>query len=241
MPKRKGASKGAAAAKPNKKKPRGKKPASAGSVTPASGAATADQGRAEAREALFQRLADQEDPSVIGLEGIGVLCEELGLDATTDIRAMVLCFKLGSKARPGEISREEFMEGMQSLHCGDVKDLERIMPSLDLGFMEKRQFRDFYRFAFRFNLEGTMKTLAMDDVLTLLPMAIHDRSKFLDDFIQFLPQSGTTRVSADQWNSFLEFSRDVSEDLQDYDDAAAWPVLLDEFVDWLRNGKLKKD
>lgn len=37
----------------------------------------------------------------------------------------------------------------------------------------------------------------------------------------------------------LEFSRTVHEDLGNYDPTAAWPVVLDEFVEHLRRSAKK--
>jgi DCN1-like protein 4/5 len=44
---------------------------------------------------------------------------------------------------------------------------------------------------------------------------------------------------AKQWHNsafaqVLDFSRAVHEDLGNYDSSAAWPVLLDDFVEYLR-------
>jgi hypothetical protein len=34
--------------------------------------------------------------------------------------------------------------------------------------------------------------------------------------------------------SFLRFSREVSPDLSNYADNPAWPLLLDNFVEWMQ-------
>ncbi|CAG4935251.1 unnamed protein product [Parnassius apollo] len=41
-------------------------------------------------------------------------------------------------------------------------------------------------------------------------------------------------VNRDQWCNILEFSRTVDHHLAAYDADGAWPVMLDEFVEWLR-------
>ena len=41
-------------------------------------------------------------------------------------------------------------------------------------------------------------------------------------------------MNKDQWYNVLEFSRTVNADASNYDEDGAWPVLLDEFVTWLR-------
>jgi Cullin binding len=40
------------------------------------------------------------------------------------------------------------------------------------------------------------------------------------------------------YNSFLEFSVTAGKDLSDYDDEGAWPVLIDEFVEYYRQQHL---
>ena len=54
--------------------------------------------------------------------------------------------------------------------------------------------------------------------MELLPLCMMNRSIFLEEFLEFLPTCGTTRITADQWNSFLEFSHAVSADLSGYEE-----------------------
>mmetsp|Transcript_1784 Transcript_1784/g.3748 ORF Transcript_1784/g.3748 Transcript_1784/m.3748 type:complete len:248 (+) Transcript_1784:103-846(+) len=185
-------------------------------------------------ESIFDRFNDKEerDGLAITLSGIAELCSTLDLDVESDLRAMVLVWKLGSREKPGEISRNEFVTGMAKLGCNTLAQLKALKPALDTGFMETETFRDFYRFCFTFNLEGTLKTIERDVVMALLPMVIGERSTFTARFVEFLPTSGTTRISADQWNSFFEFSQVVDDSFSQYDEDAAWPVLIDEFVEW---------
>lgn len=53
-------------------------------------------------------------------------------------------------------------------------------------------------------------------------------------FNAFLEESKYKVINKDQWCNVLEFSKSVSHDLKNYDEDGAWPVLLDEFVDWFR-------
>lgn len=187
---------------------------------------------------IFEKYADPEDTEVISLEGLGQICEEISIDAEADVRALVMCWKLGAKSKPQEITRTEFTTGMKDLRASSIRDLAAMAPAFDPGFMDTTIFREFYRYCFQFNREGTHKTLEKDLIISLLPMVIGNRSSFVDLFLEFLPQSkGTTRITADQWNSFLEFSLTVDGDFTGYDEDAAWPLLLDEFVDWCRSKK----
>ena len=90
---------------------------------------------------VFNSLADEDDPEIISMEGIAKIAEELKIDASSDVRILVLLWKLGSKAKPGEISRNEFVSGMQSIQKYSFADLREYLPSLDPGFLEKDEFR----------------------------------------------------------------------------------------------------
>lgn len=111
------------------------------------------------REEFFNSLADPEDPECITIEGLGRLCEQLGIDASSDVRALVLALKLGSGSQPGKITRSEFMEGTRLMNVGSCEQIQVRLPSLDPGFMDRTEFREFYKFVFQFNREGTHKTI----------------------------------------------------------------------------------
>ncbi|GFO22345.1 defective in cullin neddylation protein [Plakobranchus ocellatus] len=54
-------------------------------------------------------------------------------------------------------------------------------------------------------------------------------------FHQFLEQTKLKVINKDQWCNILEFSRAIQPDLENYDEDGAWPVMLDEFVEWLKD------
>ena len=168
---------------------------------------------AETAESIFGRFADPErDGLAITIGGLAELCSEIGVDAE-DIRALVLAWKLGAKERPGEIQRGEFINGMQAMRLSTIKGLKAAAPGLDPGFLDADEFRDMFRFCFQFNLEGTLKTIERDVIVELLPLAMCGRSHFTASFTEYLGQSSVTRISADQWNSFLEFSNTVDTEV----------------------------
>ena len=91
------------------------------------------------------------------------------------------------------------------------------------------------KFVFLFTREGTHRTIEKEVILTLLPMVIADRSQHTQRFVDFLgseAQAATQRITLDQWSSFLEFSDKVDGDFVGYDEDGAWPLLLDEYVEW---------
>ena len=99
----------------------------------------------EAIIALFEDIADEDDPSVAGMEGISTLCDKLDIDPLEDIRVLVLLWKLGSKERPAQISKEEWISGCQTLQVDSIDKFKALLPSLDVGFLDQTEFRDFYK------------------------------------------------------------------------------------------------
>ena len=183
--------------------------------------------------ALFDSFADPEDPESMDLEGIGRICEEMGVDPNTDVLALVVPWKLGAVKRPGCLAREEFVAGMKKLKKDTVNGLKGLLPSFDTGFLERDEFRDFYKFAFRFSLEGTKRTLEKELVMDLLPIVVDaNRAPHLPHFLLFLEACEHKVITLDQWQSFLQFSQTTALDCKDFDEDGAWPILLDEYVEF---------
>ena len=99
----------------------------------------------KATEKLFAELADEEDPTVIEMDGIATLCEKLDIDPETDIRILVLLWKLGSNEKPAQISKEEFMSGCYEHQLDSVEKFKGFLPQLDTGFLDQEEFKSFYK------------------------------------------------------------------------------------------------
>lgn len=48
---------------------------------------------------------------------------------------------------------------MTVLQKDSFAGLKELLPGLDVGFIEKSEFRDFFKFVFQFSREGTHKTI----------------------------------------------------------------------------------
>ena len=191
------------------------------------------------------------------------MCTSLEIDPESDVRLLALLWQLGAK-QPAMILREEratgappsfrsvpaaprgrdepsrglrFCEGMQGIGCDSLEKLKAFVVALEPYALEKRAFRDFFKFVFLFSREGTHRTIEKDIVAALLPIAIGPRSDHTAPFLAFLETSATTRVTLDQWCSFLEFSDKVGLEFEGYEEDGAWPLLLDEYVEQARADK----
>jgi hypothetical protein len=65
-----------------------------------------------------------------------------------------------------------------------------------------------------------------------------DRLETFGTFVE--TQQSYTRITLDQWTSFLDFCFAVP-DLSQYDESSsAWPVLIDEYVEYMQQDQQKK-
>ena len=99
---------------------------------------------------MFDELCDKEDPTVIPLEGICTLGEKLGIDALDDIRILVLLWKMGCSEKPGQMNHNEWMQGCSRLQVDSWKQMKDLLPTLETGFLEQVEFKEFYKFCFSF-------------------------------------------------------------------------------------------
>mmetsp|Transcript_35825 Transcript_35825/g.83486 ORF Transcript_35825/g.83486 Transcript_35825/m.83486 type:complete len:172 (+) Transcript_35825:130-645(+) len=58
---------------------------------------------------MFKSYAEEDDPTIIGMDGIDKLCTDLEIDPAEDVRGLVLLWKIVglSQSIPGQISSEE--------------------------------------------------------------------------------------------------------------------------------------
>jgi hypothetical protein len=196
----------------------------------------------EAALKIFEdTLAEADDNTIATMEGISQLCDLLEIDPLEDIRILVLMWKMGvGKEKPQQVTRDEWKDGCENLNVDSLEKLKQLLPSLDIGFLEATQFRDFYKFCFKFNCEGTYKTIDKEMIAELNPMVLKDRiaqdriMKF-KEFLNGTDDASYQRITLDQWMSFLDFSLEC-QDLDEYDEEnSAWPTLIDDYVDYLKD------
>jgi hypothetical protein len=59
-------------------------------------------------------------------------------------------------------------------------------------------------------------------IIGLLPIVLDkDRAPHLESFLEFLSQSNHSRITLDQWDSFLQFNHNVKYDLSNLEEDGA--------------------
>lgn len=97
------------------------------------------------------------------------------------------------------------------------------------------QFKDLYKFAFNYMKEDPAhKTVNLEISKAYLTLLIGQRPH-IASFVEYLDHQTTYKgMNLDQWMTLLDFINSVKEDLSNYDENGAWPVILDSYVEWKR-------
>ena len=134
-------------------------------------------------------------------------------------------------------TREEFFRGMRTLKTDSIQGVRAILPAIANEVQnEPAQFKDLYRFAFKFALDSDLgqRILPVDMAISLWRVVFWTREPpVMERWFRFLEAHPLIRgIPRDTWNMFLNFVETVGTDLSSYDDTEAWPSLFDDFVEY---------
>lgn len=185
----------------------------------------------------FEIYADADD-GCIGPEGVEKLCAALGVDPA-EVIVLVFAWKLGA-AQMGYFSRDEWTSAQPvfgaATSCESL--LERLKAVHASTLRTHQELRDLHAFAHRFCREKPKKTIDVASAGVMLSLLHADaHAEHVSSLCTFLEGHATCAkrgVSQDEWAMMLQFMRDVKPDLTDYQDDYAWPLLLDDYVEWHR-------
>ncbi|XP_076806760.1 DCN1-like protein 1 [Clavelina lepadiformis] len=183
-------------------------------------------------ESLYNSLRDPAEVDKIGVEGISRFCDELQVEPTSRI-VLIIAWKFHA-ATQCEFTRKEFVDGMTDLGCDDLSKLRMKLPILANEITNKAKFRDFYQFTFNFAKNPGQKGLDLDMAVAYWNILLSDRFKFLNLWTKYLLEHYKRAIPRDTWNLLLDFSQMISDDMSNYDEEGAWPVLIDDFVEWAK-------
>lgn len=176
---------------------------------------------------------DEQILDCIGPAGIEKMCEDTDV-AIDDIALLILAWHAGC-LRAGYFSREEWMK----LKNVGVTDLDSLRKRLHQFAKEVNSNSDnvkrLYLFTFNYIRENQETKVIPIDLAEGYIRLILPNSPHTEHFCNFLLQQksepkGYRAMNLDQWKMWYEFTHTVAADLSTYDEEAAWPLIIDNYV-----------
>lgn len=172
---------------------------------------------------------------LIDPEGIEALCSDIEVDHT-DVRMLMLAWKMQAE-KQGYFTQEEWRKGLKALRVDTIEKLKKALPELEKEVRRTSNFVDFYQYAFRYCLtEEKQKSIDIESICQLLDLVLGFQFRAqVDYFVEYLKtQTDYKVINMDQWMGFYRFCNEISfPDFSNYDPELAWPLILDNFVDWM--------
>ncbi|KAM1122827.1 hypothetical protein ACFX2I_004320 [Malus domestica] len=189
---------------------------------------------------LYLSIHSYPDVDMILVDGISLLCNDLQVDPQ-DIVMLVVSWHMKA-ATMCEFSKEEFVEGLEPLGIDSLDKFREKIPFMRSELKDEQKFREVYNFAFDWAKEKGQKSLALDTAIGMWQLVFAEKQwPYVEHWCQFLPARHNKAISRDTWSQLLEFATAVDPSLSNYDAEGAWPYLIDEFVEYLKeNGAIQK-
>lgn len=165
-------------------------------------------------------------------DGIEAFFNELGVDAQTDIVAILVAQYCEAQCM-GEFKQAEFIRGCTMLGSDNVKAWKDILKSrLYPELKDEAAFAKLYKYTFGFATEKGFKNVEVETACALWELFLGKRCTFLPQWIKFLTEEKKDLkvITRDTWDLFFDLVKQTKGDLKNFVDDGAWPSQIDEFI-----------
>mmetsp|Transcript_17867 Transcript_17867/g.19898 ORF Transcript_17867/g.19898 Transcript_17867/m.19898 type:complete len:380 (+) Transcript_17867:18-1157(+) len=184
---------------------------------------------------LYRRYED-DDEEWIGPDGIMRMCTDVEVDPE-DVSLLVLAFDIQA-TEMGYFSEEEFVSGLTKLKLDNLAKLKQYLNNVRVNYAKSppKNLNELYNYAFQFAKEEDKRALDIQTAVGLIQLLLVPHFNHAENICKFLSGNAPYHaVNKDQWIHILDFCRTIKQNYSNYDVEGAWPVMLDDFVDWAKD------
>jgi len=185
---------------------------------------------------LFDKYTDKSDTSRMSDQGMMDYYKAINLDPN-GIMTFVVPHVLEMKV-PMAITRAEFREGWAKLGISDARGMASHLSKITSKYTNPRtgEFQMFYKWIFNYLKSEDRKSIDRDNAVLVwgLMFAKYPLGK---KWIEFVEKTEDAKaITSDLWINLLSFLNETQPDLSNFEDDGAWPVLIDQFVEYMTEG-----
>jgi hypothetical protein len=186
-------------------------------------------------EKLFTAYADDDDPSLMSEDGMMKFFKDIGVNPEGK-ETLAIAWHLQA-SEMGLCQKSEFVEGFARSGCTTIADIKTCVQGVVRSLNQTPQFKQFYKWLFGHCKEDEKKkTIPAELAIQLWRIVLGDKMKeypLLEPWLLFVQKNAQEElqaISKDIWEQLLDFLAEVQKP-SDYDESAAWPVAIDEFME----------
>eukprot|EP01061_Rhynchopus_euleeides_P038682 TRINITY_DN66358_c0_g1_i1.p2 TRINITY_DN66358_c0_g1~~TRINITY_DN66358_c0_g1_i1.p2 ORF type:complete len:216 (+),score=81.07 TRINITY_DN66358_c0_g1_i1:46-648(+) len=182
------------------------------------------------------------DANGLTLLGLDLVAEDMGLDKG-DVVMIMLAWKLNCMT-PRHVSMAEWVHGMSHMKILTTLHLRQFFQTLrDEVYSSDEAFTIFYNFCYDFLRTDTTKLLPLSEAVLWWQRLLPVHFRHLNQWCDFVKSEAVAPyvlhgVARDLWKQLLVFALEV-ENLQDHSRDGPFPVILDDFAEWVVDQRAK--
>ena len=203
--------------------------------------------------AIFEKYSNGVSATEWDSSGLIRFIEDLGIsieDPITLCLSQMLC--IDDLTKP--VSREQFLNAWSDLCCDTLRKMKAYLHTLEERLeTDKDYFKSIYSYTFPLNTDEGSRHSPKDVAIEYWNIFFKDNKyalkiskERLNSWLEFINSDDSDprkqNISNDIWLMFYKFIEQYPNDeslKQNYDEMAAWPLLIDEYYEFLEeNDKL---